>query len=240
MLKKLFLFASFISLGYLTLAQEAEVSESPKASFYMNADVVNRYLWRGLLYSSNVNIQPTAGLTVGNFFVGAWGSYAISDKYAEVDFFAGFTAGRLMFMVSDYYTEIETDMAAINHFQWGAKETNHALEATVSYTLGEGFPLTLTAATFFYGNDRDAQGDNYYSTYFEGSYPFSFSGYDFSLFAGGTPAEGLYASKAALVNLGVSASKSVEINKKISIPVSMSLVSNPEAEDIFFIVKVTL
>jgi hypothetical protein len=240
MVRRIILLACLVCLGFATFAQEPEESEPSKASFYMNADVVSRYLWRGLLYSPNVNIQPTAGLSVGNFFVGAWGSYAISDKYAEVDFFAGFTAGRLMFMVSDYYAEIETDMAAIDHFQWGADETAHALEATVSYTFGEGFPLTLTAATFFYGNDRDAQGDNYYSTYLEGSYPFSFSGYDFNLFAGGTPAEGLYAAEAALVNLGVSASKAIQINESISIPVSMSLVSNPKAEDIFFIVKVTL
>jgi len=240
MMKKIILLTLFLFSGLAIYAQEQEEPEPSKASFYMNADVVSRYLWRGLLYSPNVNIQPTAGLSVGNFFIGTWGSYGISDKYAEVDFFAGITAGSFMFMLSDYYAEVETDLPAVDHFNWGSDETAHALEATISYTFGSSFPLTLTAATFFYGNDRDAEGDNYYSTYFEGSYPFSFSGFDFNFFAGATPAEGLYASEAAIVNLGLSAGKSIQINENISIPVSMSLVSNPKAEDIFIIIKVTI
>lgn len=239
-MKKTFFLLVISVVTISAMAQEAKPEKDSNVSFYMNADIVSRYLWRGLLYSPNVNIQPTAGVSVGNFFIGAWGSYGISDKYAEVDFFAGFAAGNFMVMVSDYYDEIETDMTAVDHFQWGREETSHALEATLSYTFASSFPLTLTAATFFYGNDRDAEGDNYYSTYIEGSYPFSFTDYDFTLFAGGTPAEGLYADEAALVNLGVSATKSVQLNERIAIPVSMSLVSNPKAEDIFFVIKVTL
>src|SRR6056297_2632945 len=109
----------FFCLSFGVYGQEEAPKETSKPSFYMNADVVSRYLWRGLLYSPNVNIQPTAGLSVGNFFVGAWGSYGISDKYAEVDFFAGVTAGNFMFMVSDYYAETETNMSAVDHFSWG-------------------------------------------------------------------------------------------------------------------------
>lgn len=239
-MKQLILSTLLVLSSMSVLAQETKEERATEASFYMNADVVSRYLWRGMMYSSNVNIQPRAGITMGNFFVGAWGSYALSDKYAEVDFFAGFSKGNLTLMVNDYYAEIETDLAATDHFQWAEDKTPHALEATISYTLGSKFPLTLTAATFFYGNDKDMEGNNFYSTYIEGSYPFRFSGFDFSVFAGGTPAEGLYAQEAALVNLGITASKAMHVSEHFSLPVSMSLVSNPKAQDIFIIVKVTI
>jgi len=235
-------FLLLIMLPFVSmLANGQEQQEEPaNTSFYLNADIVNRYLWRGLMYSSNVNIQPTAGITAGNFFAGAWGSYAVSDKYAEVDFFMGYSMSGLTFTVSDYYTEDETNFANFDHFHFKSGTTNHALEGSLSYNFGADFPLTLTAATFFYGNDRNADGENYYSTYFEGSYAFDFSSYNFSVFMGGTPAEGLYAPGAAIINLGLTASKSVPVNEQISIPVSASLVSNPKAEDIFFIVKLTL
>ena len=60
-----------------------------------------------------------------------------------------------------------------------------------------------------------------------------------SAFVGGTPAEGLYADDAAIVNVGFSLGKELIITDKLTFPVKGSLVSNPEAEDIFLVMKVT-
>jgi hypothetical protein len=126
-----------------------------------------------------------------------------------------------------------------DHFNMRDTTTNHALEASLAYVLSENFPLTITAATFFYGNDRKPNGDPYYSTYLELDYPVTFQNYSFNFFIGGTPAEGLYANEAAIVNAGFSASKDLKVTDSFSIPISASLVSNPKAEDIFLVFKIT-
>lgn len=224
--------------GNILIAQNEQESEESNVNVSLNADLVSRYVWRGLLYSPNVNIQPTLGLTAGNFFAGAWASYGFSDKYSEVDFYAGYCFGNLTLTVNDYYNENEMALTEADHFNWDSETTTHALEGTLNYYFGQKFPLTLTAATFFYGNDRDAEGENYYSTYFEAMYNWQLNdGYQLSGFVGGTPAEGLYAADAGLVNVGFSLGKSITINEQISLPVEASLVSNPEAEDIFFVLK---
>lgn len=222
------------------MAQNETETTQNKVNVSVNADLVSRYVWRGLLYSPNVNIQPTLGLTAGNFFAGAWGSYGFSDKYAEVDFYAGYRFDNFTLTINDYYNENERDLNQADHFNWDSETTTHALEGSLNYYFGAECPLTLTAATFFYGNDRDADGENNYSTYFEAMYNWQLNdGHQLSAFVGGTPTEGLYAADAAIVNVGFMLANELIINDKFTIPVKGSLISNPEAEDIFLVMKVS-
>ncbi|WP_291862460.1 TorF family putative porin [Marinilabilia sp.] len=230
----------FMISGNILMAQNETETTKNKVNVSVNADLVSRYVWRGLLYSPNVNVQPTLGLTAGNFFAGAWASYGFSDKYAEVDFYAGYSLGNFTLTLSDYYNENELDLTEADHFNWDRETTTHALEGTLNYYFGQECPLTLTAATFFYGNDRDVEGENNYSTYFEAKYNWQLNdGYQLSGFAGGTPSQSLYAADAALVNVGLKLGRTIAINEQISLPIEASLISNPEAEDIFFVLKAT-
>lgn len=240
MKKLIFIFCFIVISSNVLMAQEDESQSENDIQLSMNADLVSRYVWRGLLYSSNVNIQPSIGLSCNNFFMGAWGSYGLSDKYAEVDFYAGYGLGNLTLTVNDYYTENETDMDQYDHFNFNNETTNHALEGSLAYYFGDNCPLTLTGAMFLYGNDRDAEGENFYSTYIEAHYDWQTAGeYQWSAFVGGTPAEGLYADNAAIVNVGFSLTNELIINDKLTLPVEGSLISNPEAEDVFLVMKVT-
>ncbi|MFO7940896.1 MAG: hypothetical protein R6U66_14200 [Bacteroidales bacterium] len=237
MKKSLFtLVITFFLLGNVA-AQETKDNEESKWQLSASADVVNSYVWRGLLYNDNLNIQPQLGVSKGAFFAGAWGSYATSGNYAEVDFYAGFAFSHVTLTVSDYFGA--AGLGRLDHFNWDKDSTSHMLEGTIAYRISDDFPLTLTAATFFYGNDRDAEGDNYYSTYIEARYPWQFKSYTGSFFIGGTPAEGLYAQEAGIVNLGCSVGKQLDFGN-LQIPVAFELISNPKAEDIFFVCKVTL
>ncbi|MEA3504218.1 MAG: TorF family putative porin [Bacteroidota bacterium] len=239
MKKLIFLITIFILSSNFVFSQETENKSNSDISVSLNADIVSRYVWRGLLYSNSTNIQPQIGVSYKNFFIGSWGSYALTDNYAEVDFYMGYLYKNFTITINDYYTENEENLSQFDHFNWGNSSTNHVLEASASYFLGKKLPLTVTAATFFYGNDKDANGDNNYSSYFEAKYSFSSSLYNFSFFVGGTPNKGLYASDAAIVNIGCSASKTISIDN-YKIPIEASLISNPEAENIFLVLKTTL
>lgn len=226
-----------IQIG-LIAAQDTLKTKSP-FSYNLNSDIVSRYVWRGLLFSPNVNIQPSAGISFKGLSLSTWASYGLSDQYAEIDFTLSYNIKNLTISFNDYYTEIESNMSKNDHYNFKRDSTPHALEAMIAYKLAEKFPLTLTMATYFYGNDRNSKGENYYSTYLELSYPFVFSEFNFNLFAGGTPFDGLYAKKAAVVNVGFSSSKTIKISPTFSFPLSASIVSNPSSQDIYLITKIT-
>lgn len=237
MKKSIFILTISVLLTNNIVAQDTKENQKSKWQLSASADVVNSYVWRGLLYNDNMNIQPQLGISNGAFFAGAWGSYATSGNYAEVDFYAGVAFSHFTFTISDYFGA--ADLGSLDHFNWDKDSTSHMLEATINYRISDNLPLTLTAATFVYGNDRDAAGDNQFSTYLEARYPWQLNDYTGTFFVGGTPAEGLYAQKTGIVNLGCSVARELDFGK-LQIPVAFELISNPTAEDIFFICKVTI
>lgn len=223
-------------------ASSASLSSSSEdsLSFSFNADFVSRYLWRGLLYSPNPNIQPYASLSYKGFTLGAWASYGISTTYAETDLYLSYSAGPLTFYVSDYYVFSDDSLGNYNYFKCKKSETLHALEGSITYTGPESFPISLTAGTFFAGlDDNDGDGDNDYSTYLEVAYKANISQIPLKLFVGGTPQKGLYSDKANIVNIGVSTNKTLKISNSFELPVFASLSVNPYSEDMFFVFGIT-
>jgi hypothetical protein len=84
-MRKVFLYIVLCLQTITVVAQEETKSESA-VEFSLNADIVSRYVWRGLLFSPNTNIQPYAGIEYGGLSLSTWASYGLSEKYAEVDF----------------------------------------------------------------------------------------------------------------------------------------------------------
>lgn len=200
------------------------------------ADFVNCYVWRGLLYDGSPNIQP--GITYtnasGKFVIGSWGSFSFTSPYKETDFYASYTIGKISFSLWDYFAI--PAVGKVNYLHFSHSNTYHAIEASAVYNGSGAFPLRLTAGTFVYGNDRDPSTlKNYYSTYLEAAYPVSFHKQQVLFFIGGTPSKGLYASNAAISNIGLSVSSKILITDHFTIPVTGMLSVNPESEHIFLV-----
>jgi len=242
-MKKLLLSLTTTLLLTSSIAVAQEEKQSSAVSVDYSVDLVSRYLWRGLLYSANPNIQPTISLTAGNFSVGSWASYGMSQEYSEIDLFATYSIGNFSFTVSDYYNEYESNLDSADYFHWDRKTTGHALEGTLAWAGTESFPLSITGAVFFYGNDRDTSTINkkqYYSTYLELGYPVNVGEYKLNLFIGGTFNEGLYSTEPNVVNVGFKTTKEIEITDKFKLPVSATFAVNPAKDDVFFVVGITL
>lgn len=238
-MKKLIFSLLMLLLAFSLRAQE-ETSSKNDIGLDLRIDMVSRYLWRGLLLDNNPCIQPDLSVSMGNFTIGSWASYGYNSNFPEIDLYLTYELGLLSFTIFDYYNEDETDLPSIKYFTWDREITSHALEGTIAWNGTESFPLRALAATFFYGNDRDTDGKQYYSTYFELGYPFSLNDYSLELFLGATPAKGLYNNTANVVNIGITASKEIKFTENFTLPIKGSFVVNPAQENVFFVVGITL
>lgn len=223
-----------------SFSQESENKDSIQ-NFSLSADFVTNYIWRGLSYSDVPNIQPSISYTTNNgiFTLGAFGSYSLANYYSEVDLYASLSLGMFTFEVWDYFGMTDT-LANNRFFDFKDESTGHALEAIVMFNGPESFPIQFTAGTFFYGNDKDFDGENYYSTYFELAYPFKWKRNNLTVFAGCTPKEGIYGSEFAFNNIGITNEREIRITDNFSIPIKGSIIINPHLENIYFNLAITL
>src|SRR5690348_17225320 len=82
-----------ISAGSVS-AQYGETPFVPEYSFGAEVDGVNRYVWRGLDLSNDLNVQPSIWASNGAVEVGSWGSHALDGDYHEQDFWVAYHLAR--------------------------------------------------------------------------------------------------------------------------------------------------
>ena len=214
----------------------ASSDESTKVDLFLGADLVSRYVWRGLLLGNGASIQPTMGITYKGLSFGSWASYSLSHSaFQEVDLYLYYSIGSVTLGINDYYNP--NDSLGINndYFKFGKSPTLHSFEPFISVSEIGGTGFSTTAGVFVYGNDRDENGENLYSSYLELSYATSIKDYDVNFFGGATLGNGYYADKASVVNLGVSLSKEIKVTKNFAIPCKGSFIVNPNAQNVFFV-----
>ncbi|MDR3047028.1 MAG: hypothetical protein LBU51_05350 [Bacteroidales bacterium] len=261
-MKKVILLSGFLLLALFSMnAQEApEQSENSDFDYGVALDFQIRYVWRGqLLGGSAPCIQPGTYINWKGLEFGVWGSYSLStNPYAELDLYLSYTFWKDMFTVifTDYGFPIEF-ASDFNFFDY---KHNHVLEAGISYNGIEKVPVSLEFYINVFGADAVKQNEkNVYSMYSELAYSPTWKklGVDFRVFVGCalngpnykywgvdptdmfTPMEfdaiGFYGNhKFAVVNTGITATKSFKIHKKLTLPLSVGLIYNPAAKKAYF------
>lgn len=205
-------------------------------------DIYSRYLWRGLDFGDAPAFQPSLSYTTGGLTLGAWASYAFpttGTTYSENDFYASYTIttqsmGSFSALYADYYFP----SAGIPFGFY--KPTNgcgaaHTLEGGLSYTGTEKFPFSFAFYTNL-SNDPDN------SVYIQAAYPFTVDDATLTLTAGFVPSKSAYygITKGGLINLGVTASKTVAVTDKFSFPLTVSYISNPAQDKTYLVFGVSL
>lgn len=226
--------------------------EKTKGKLDASADIVSRYIWRGMnLGGSAPSIQPCLEYTYGNFTLGAWGAYSLSHtiKRQEADLYASVNLGKSFnITVTDYFLPFE-DTIKNHYFSYKKDQTGHLFEVAAKFLGNKDIPISLMVATNVYGADaKKSNGDNMYSTYVELGYNFNISETSCNAFLGFTPDRpdkdkgetGFYGESPGVVNLGITATKNIKISDSFSLPVSTSLITNPQAENIFLVFGITL
>ena len=213
-------------------------------------DFVSRYVWRGLDYGKAPSIQPTLAFVKGGFETGVWGAFNTIGSYHEADLYAKYTLKGFTLNFTDYFVHNETKSNDTRYFDYDSKTTNHTFEGSLQYKGPEKFPVSILAATYFYGNDRVITPDHNdstktiikqnYSTYIEMGYTVTCKEKTFDLFMGLTPKAGAYGNTFGIINLGLTAYRTVKITDKFELPLKASLITNPQAGNLYFVLGITL
>jgi len=239
----LFIFSVCLAFHQITIAQKDSSSK-----INITSDFVSRYIWRGLDYGKAPSIQPTFSYIKGDFEIGSWGAFNTTGCYHEVDIYVKYTIKGISAIFTDYFAHNEAQTNDTHYFNYSANITNHAFESALQYKGADKFPIRLLAAAYFYGNDRawgyDAKKDstleNYYSSYFEIGYAVKYKEKTFDLFIGLTPQAGAYGNTPGVVNAGITAYRTIAITDKFELPVKASLIANPQAGNLYFVLGITL
>ncbi len=212
-------FITALLLSFLpALAGSAQEPEKPVA---VNIDLVSSFVWRGTKIGNGPALQPTLEFSAGGLTIGSWGSYYFGDPFLdETDLYAGFSFPfGLSLGFNDYYF---TPSSFFTH-------ENHALELNGGYERGH---FKVSANCIVNEGAGSAGGD----LYFELGYttgPVSF-------FAGAGNGWHTTDHLFNVCNLGISAIKEIKVNDSITIPLTGSLIMNPETGKLFIVAALTL
>jgi hypothetical protein len=223
----------FMGLIATTNAQD-EATEEETSSISVGADLVSRYVWRGVDFGNTPCIQPGIEFATGGFSFGAWGSYGLSSNTGalEADLYTGYAFEFGLYIgVTDYYFPDETlmtDSVSVFPVRSGAYfdyDKAHAFEANVGYEY-ESFSIS---ANYLFHNGND-------DMYFELGYAFE----DASIFVGGGNEAYTSDGEFNVCNVGISTSKDIEVSETFTIPVSGAFIVNPDLEQVHIVVGFTL
>lgn len=231
-MKKLLLL-SIVMLAAIGVSQ-AQVS--------IGADVVSQYVWRGVPQTAAA-YQPSLSYTFSGFTIGAWASTSIAGGAYENDLYLGYSGESFGITLTDYYYP---GAGGKNDFLSFDSDTGaHTLELSGYWTISD-FKL-LVAANVFASKAWDPDQ----SAYAEISYMTKSGDIDLTYTAGGafkfsndenvtsdwyalTTPKGKKES-FGLTNLSVTASKSVAITDKFSLPVYGTFTLNAYSKVSYFV-----
>lgn len=162
------------------------VSAQDKVTATASADLVTRYMWRGI-DMAGVSIQPELNLAWQGLSLDIEGSNPLEKDggVQDLNVTLGYSLYGFNIGVTDYWTA-DVDPRNRYFYYGGETECPHQLEANIGYTCKYG---SLQAYTMVYGNDYKIDGNRAYSTYIELSVPFKLGGLDWDVRAGVTPFE---------------------------------------------------
>ena len=233
---------SVLLLILLVSVAGTAAADENKISVSTGVDLFNRYVWRGLDIANTPSIQPTLAVEYAGFELGTWGAYTLSNDASdsdEIDFWLSYTANlnngvSVTAMVTDYYLpNAGIDFFNFNDYDAMKDDTipdpgAHLLEVGVSVTGPESFPVTVSG----YVNVYNEEGNN---AYFQLDYPVAVDGTELNFSFGATTGSednpGYYgANDFGVINLGLTASRDVKMSESFSLPLTVSLIVNPDAE----------
>lgn len=196
------------------------------AQFDVGTDLVSNYIWRGSKFGTGPAVQPYVEYSAGNFAVGSWGSFGITDnEAAEADLYLsyGFDFG-LSVGLTDYY------YPGSSYFDYSTATGSHGFEVNLGYEIG-----AISLGANYMLNEAPGAGTAGNDMYFELGYSFE----AVSLFVGA--GDGWHTSDGAfnVCNIGLSASKEVAISESFSLPFTGSVILNPEQEQFYVVIGVS-
>lgn len=232
-----------MALTAMCLGNEARAEEPEKSvTLEIGADVVSSYVWRGM-DCAGFSIQPGATITwqKAGISLGAWASVELMDGHewanmSEFDLELAWNIEGLTLGLTDYNF---CSGKYWSGWRWNASGT-HFLEANIAYDFG---PLALAWNTLLAGpdhtfNEEGKPEDRCYSTYVELSAPWKLGGLEGSAAVGASLWDDTFSAPGNegfnVCNIALTATKEVA-----GIPLSASVITNPQSDRTFFVLGIS-
>lgn len=214
----LFLFAAMVLTGFLSVS--AQESKNP---WSVGADFYNNYIWRGSKLGTGPAFQPSVKFNKAGLTIGVWGSFDASgysevDPYISYTFSNGFSLGLTDYYFPDSGGSFTADSS--NAYELNAGFTKGGLSLSANYIINEA---ALPAS---HGSDK----------YFQAGY--AFNAFSLSVGAG----DGWHSSdgKFDVCHVAIGTGKEIKITESFSVPVSGQVIYNPERDQLFLVVGISL
>jgi len=196
--------------------------------------VQSRHVWRGEKLGTAPAIEPSVTFSANRFSFNVWASVTTNNSYSEIDLIPAYQFNKFQITLLNYYNPVPGENNQYLNFQKG--KSRHSLELTVDNYSVDKQQFKWMVGTFLLGDKNEDTGNPYYSTYIELKYPFSIWGIDAEPVCGITPFKGFYANKFAVINSGISFSKSFKISPTLSVPLCTTYIFNPSQNNHFFVI----
>lgn len=225
-LKKLLKSILLTAIVTVIIGTTVNLKDAQAQELSPGVDLYSTYVWRGVAYSGP-SIQPYVDFTAGGFTLGAWGSQGIdgivgggvaSNGFQEMDLYASYSFDfGLSLGVTDYY------YPGSMYFDG----ESHAFELNGGFSSGD-----FSISGNYIVNEAAGAGSAGDDMYFELGYG--------PVFIGG--GDGWHSTDGdfTIVNIGVSASKEIEITDSFSLPISGSVILNPDTEQLYILAGISL
>jgi len=187
-------------------------------------DIYSSYVWRGTAFSGP-SIQPSVEFSAGGFSIGAWGSQGF-DGFQEMDLYASYAFDfGLSIGITDYY------YPGTQYFDYSKETGAHGFEINLGLEISN---LSLSANYIL--NEAGGAETKGKDMYYEVGYIIG----EVGLFVGAGDGWHTTDGKFGLCNLGLGTSKEIKVTDSFSLPVSGSVILNPEKEQFYIVVGISL
>jgi len=247
-MRKIKFFAAILTtISSLTFFSVTAQNTAQKVNpFKANVDFMSRYVWRGTDYGNSPSIQPSISYTNSNITVGTWAAYTTNTQsLQEVDIYVSYAFSKLFSLtITDYFFPNQ-DNSNDKYFNYNDTSTRHVIEASANYTFSKKIPLSLLVATNIYGADArrinydGSMGTKQFSTYAELNYIFKniqvFLGSNLTHENKNIGETGYYGNSIGVINLGATVTKQIKFTEIYNLPLTISLITNPQTQKIFLV-----
>ncbi|WP_439181646.1 TorF family putative porin [Carboxylicivirga taeanensis] len=232
-------------LGLVLSVLPTNGQKTNKSTFDISTALVSRYVWRGVEFGNSPAIQPSLTYNNRGLSVGAWGNYSFNTntRGTELDLFAAYEFDfGLKLSITDYYFPIEitkitgktaietgafigemTDERTGDYFDY---KNNHFFEVGLNQRLNK---LSLSANYFFSANMSQ-------DFYCEACYDLKLC----TLFMGGGNKSYTNKGQFDIVNIGISATKQMQLSETYSLPLFAAVILNPNVNQLHFVAGINL
>lgn len=196
------------------------MAQEKASNWSTGADFVSRYVWRGTDFGNAPAVQPSIEFGIGNFAIGAWGSYTLSaSPYLEADLYTSYSFDfGLDIIATDYYFPT-AEMGGVTDSTW-FDDASHTFEIGLSQAIGDFY----ISGYYFLNADSDL--------YLEAGYAFN----NLNIFAGFGNKSYTTSGDFNLCNIGLSTSRDIVISDRFSIPITGAFILNPDKEQVNIVI----